>query len=105
MTDGQSQGATQRTRRGRTPGDDELVNLHECILSTDVHGRQCEKRGCENDALVIASIPRHHACTPVCRECLPAHVHWYEIQPEEYRARIEERDIAASLDPEVDYVG
>jgi hypothetical protein len=35
---------------------------------------------------------------------LPKHVHWYEIQPEEDRAHTVEKEIAASLDPEVDYV-
>jgi hypothetical protein len=104
MTNGQHPSSTKRTQRGRTPDEDELVDLHECILSTDVRGRRCEKRGCGNDALVMASVPRHPTCTPVCSDCLPEHVHWYEIQPEEYRAHTVEKDIAASLNPEVDYV-
>lgn len=103
MTDTSTSG-TERTRRGRTPDEDELVDLHQCILSTDVRGRQCEKRDCQNDALVMASVSRHHVCTPVCSDCLPKHVHWYEIQPEEDRAHTVEKEIAASLDPEVDYV-
>ena len=93
-----------RERNGRTPDEDELVDLHECILSTDVRGRQCERGDCKNNALVMASAPRHSVCFPVCDGCLPEHVRWYEIQPEEHRAQMVEEEIAASLNPGVDYV-
>jgi len=99
-----SSDGTERKRSGRTLDDDELVDLHECILSTDVCGLQCEKSDCENDALVMASAPCHHVCFAVCRDCLPNHVRWYEIQPEEYRARKVEEQIAVSVNPEVSYV-
>lgn len=94
----------KRKRNGRAPDEDELVGLHECILSADVPGSQCKKGDCENDALVMASVPCHHICIPVCSNCLPGHVYWYEIQPEENRAKMSEEEIAASLNPEVDYV-
>jgi len=81
-----------------------MVDLHECILSTDVRGRQCESSDCENDALVMASVPCYHTCIPVCEDCLPEQVRWYEIQPEEYRAQTTAEEIAASLNPEVNYV-
>ena len=103
MTDG-STSDIERKRNGRTPDKDELVDLHECILSTDVGGRQCEKGDCENDALVMGSAPCHPICIPICDDCLPEHVRWYEIQPEEHRAQRVEGEIAASLNPEVDYV-
>jgi len=93
-----------RKRNGRTPDEDELVDLHECILSTDARGRRCERSSCENDALVMASVPCHHIYIPVCEDCLPEHVRWYEIEPEEHRAGMVEEEIAASLNPEVDYV-
>jgi len=95
---------TERKRSGHTPDNDQLVDLHECIISTDVRGGQCEKIDCENEALVMASVPCHHICIPVCRDCLPEHARWYEIHPEEYRAQTVADKIAASLNPEVDYV-
>jgi len=95
---------TERKRSGRMPDEDELVDLHECILSTDVRGRQCEWSDCENDALVMASVPCHHTCIPVCEDCLPEHVRSYEIQPGRYRAQTVAEEIAASLNPEVNYV-
>ena len=84
--------------------DDQLVNLHECILSTDVCGRSCENRECENDALVMVSRPRHHTCIPVCGDCLPDHVKRYEMAPAEYSAGIVKRQIVASLNPAMEYV-
>lgn len=100
----QSTDGIERKRTGQTPDGDELVGLHECILSTDVRGRECETSDCENDGLVMASVPCHHICIPVCDDCPPEHVRWYELQPEEYRAQTVKEEIAASLNPEVDYV-
>jgi len=93
-----------RERSGRTPDRSELVELHECILSTDVRGESCETSGCKNDALVIASVPCHHICIPVCGDCLPEHIRWCKIQPEEFRAQTIAEEIAASLNPGTNFV-
>lgn len=90
--------------RGTGLSAEELVDLHACILSTRTNGRECKSRECENDAIVMASVPCHHVCIPICLGCIPDHVRWYEMEPERRRADSVAHEVAASLNPEVDYV-
>jgi len=81
----------------------EKEDLHECIIGTDTTAT-CERNDCQNDADVIASAPCASVCFAICVDCLPDHVEWYETEPAEREARRVADEVAASLNPEVDYV-
>lgn len=99
-----SDGVQHGNDRSEVPlSDDQLADLHECIIGVDTIAT-CERNDCQNDADVIASAPCASACFAICIDCLPDHVEWYELEPAERKARRVADEVAASLNPEVDYV-
>lgn len=97
MSDGSSVGDVSNL------SDQELLDLHECILSVCTTGT-CERNDCQEDADVIASAPCSDRAFNVCAGCLPDHVEWFETEPAEREAQTVAREVAASLNPEVEYV-